>query len=242
MAAGGLPEDGELRLGPVVLPAGRRVLAEHGSGVPVAWATRQVVPDAGRVWSALSDLRGETGLVPVLLADDPAEDSGGFAFDSFFFPPADITELDHLDAAELLAGWWDRSLGEEEYDPRPPEAREHAPFGRRFPGLAPGQHAKLSMARLHEALGSLPPARVGLVAAGRPADVLPLVGWYGPQELPGPLPIAAVLRSWEARFGARLLSVDPGAQIRLLAERPPHDFETYLDRPARARETRARRP
>jgi hypothetical protein len=33
--------------------------------------------------------------------------------------------------------------------------------------------------------------------------------------------IGAVLRSWEDRFGARLLTVGPGAEIRLLVERPP---------------------
>lgn len=137
MAAGRLPEEGELRLGSVMLPAGRRVLAEQGSGVPVAWVTRQAVPDAGRVWSELSDACGETGLVPVLLADDPAEDSRGLFFDSFSCSPADVTELDHLDAAEVLAGLWNVSLpseAEEEYDtvlPRPVSMR---PSAAGFPG------------------------------------------------------------------------------------------------------------
>jgi hypothetical protein len=34
------------------------------------------------------------------------------------------------------------------------------------------------------------------------------------------LPTAAVLRSWKARFGARLLTIGPD-RIQLLAERPP---------------------
>jgi hypothetical protein len=33
--------------------------------------------------------------------------------------------------------------------------------------------------------------------------------------------IGSVLRSWEDRFSARLLNVGPGAEIRLLVERPP---------------------
>jgi Domain of unknown function (DUF4253) len=82
------------------------------------------------------------------------------------------------------------------------------------------------MPRLREVLGSLPLARVGLVAASRPADVLPLVGWSGPDWLPDTRPVAAVLRSWEERFGATLLSIGPGAVIRLLAERPPRDSGT----------------
>src|SRR5262249_17440842 len=55
----------------------------------------------------------------------------------------------------------------------------------------------------------------------RAADVLPTVGWCGSDQFQTPLPVAAVLRSWEARFGARLLTVGPGAQIRLLVGRPP---------------------
>lgn len=220
VAAGRLPEDGELRLGPVMLPAGRRVLAEQGAGEPVAWATRQVVPDVGRVWSALSDVHEQTGLVPVLLAAEPAEVPQGLAFDIFWDSPGDVTEVDHLDAADVLRRMWEGSLEPEEYDDRPPAAREYAPFGRQFPGLAPPEDGKLPMARLHEVLVSLPPARLGLIPAARPADVLPLVGWI-PSDWPGGmLPTAAVVRSWEARFGARLLTIGPG-RIQLLAERPP---------------------
>lgn len=50
----------------------------------------------------------------------------------------------------------------------------------------------------------------------------------GPVELPPAagssrtvMWIGSVLRSWEDRFGARLLNVGPGAEIRLLVERPP---------------------
>ena len=226
MAEGGLPEDGEPRLGPVTLPAGRRVLAEQGSGEPVAWATRQAVPDAGRVWSALSDVHEETGLVPVLLGDEPAEGPEGLAFDSFSCGPSDVTELDHLDAADVLQGFWDDALPEDDecWD-GPRLVQQRAPFSREFPGLAPGQDTRLGLDRLEAALGSLRPARVGLVAARRPADVLPLVGWSGPDWQPTSLPIAAVLRSWEARFGARLLKVGPGAEIRLLVERPPRGLD-----------------
>lgn len=223
----GLPDDGELRLGPVMLPAGGRVLAEQGEGEPVAWATIQALPDAGRVWSALSDAQAVTGLVPVLLAMEPAEVPGGLAFDGLCATPDDVTELDHLDAGDVLRQLWDDSLEPEEYDDRPPAARQSAPFGRQFPGLAPAEDGKLPMARLHEALGSLAPARLMLIPATRPADVLPLVGWT-PSDWPGrTLPTAAVLRSWEARFGARLLGMDPN-RIWLLVERPPRDSAAAL--------------
>jgi hypothetical protein len=50
--------------------------------------------------------------------------------------------------------------------------------------------------------------------------VLPLTGWT-PSDQSDALPIAAVVRSWEDRFGARLLEIG-FAEIRLLASRPPH--------------------
>ena len=35
-----------------------------------------------------------------------------------------------------------------------------------------------------------------------------------------------MLRSFENRFGARLVKIGPGAEIRLLVERPPHTLQT----------------
>jgi hypothetical protein len=67
MAMGDLPEDGELRLGPVSLPTGRRIVVPGDPGEPVVWATTQAVPDAGRTWQTLSDAQARAGLVPVLL-------------------------------------------------------------------------------------------------------------------------------------------------------------------------------
>ncbi len=73
--------------------------------------------------------------------------------------------------------------------------------------------------------GSTPAARIGLVAADRPADVLAVIGWealYPRGE--SILPFTAVLRSWEDRFGARLIDVG-FADLRLLVERPPRNLE-----------------
>ena len=65
------------------------------------------------------------------------------------------------------------------------------------------------------------PARIGLAVADRPADVLTRIGWTGAANgCLTPLPITAVLRSWEDRFGARLLQIGFD-RIRLLVERPP---------------------
>ena len=96
MATDTLPEEGELRLGAVMLPPGRRIVPPDGPGEPVAWVTTQPVPDPGRVWSALSDAHLETGLVPIVLTDGEKDE------DFFFSAPDDLAELDHLDAASVL--------------------------------------------------------------------------------------------------------------------------------------------
>jgi hypothetical protein len=96
-----------------------------------------------------------------------------------------------------------------------------APFGRKFPGLAPAEDTPLDPRELDEILGSLPARRIGLAPANRPADVLPLIGWSGAtNRYRNSLPIAAVLRSWEDRFGARLLEVGFD-DLSVLASRPP---------------------
>lgn len=220
MALSGLPEDGELRVGPVSLPAGQQITAGYELAVPVAWATAEWVPGPGRIWAALSDVQQETGLVPVLLAGlPPGEEDFGY--------PADVTELGHMDAASVLEGLWDgktnapgiASPGEDEERFEEHLRRTRAPFFRQFPGLAPPGETPLSREHLDTVLGSLPPRRIGLVPATRPADVLPLIGWT-PSDQSDALPIAAVVRSWEDRFGARLLEVGL-AEIRLLVSRPP---------------------
>ena len=286
--AGSLPEDGEAQLGPVRLPEGRRVIPpEHGQ--PVAWVTRRIVPDPGLIWSALTDVHGETGLVPVVVNDDADGD------DDLFTDPCDVAEIDRLNAAELLAARWQGHVGDDdeddegpgfpgtprvteylglkqpgqggnslfdivtavigavhdpeadaeltrlsELDRQSPEwqewaersgAREAGRAEIAFPGLAPATDGSLSGAARTAALRSLRPARICLAAANRPADVLAVVGWTCFDDpayddgIRNAVWIGAVLRSWENRFGARLLAIGPGAQIQLLVSRPPRTLE-----------------
>ena len=54
------------------------------------------------------------------------------------------------------------------------------------------------------------------------------VGWLTTEAWDPPLHLSAVLRSWEDRFGARLLQIGPGAEIRLLVSRPPRTQDAAL--------------
>lgn len=233
MAAGRLPEEGELRLGSVTLPRGKLIIAHYGEGDPVAWATVDPVPEPGRVWAALSGAHPQTGLVPILL--DSLNGDGKRPWDNGEFgAPADLSALEALEPGRLLEALWNDNLpSAEEETENPSFIRDRAPFTRQFPGLAPPAGTPWPPAarqdaldfllpRMRETLLPRPAARIGLVAADRPADVLAEIGWggvanYGPDFL---LTVTAVLRSWEDRFGARL--VDVGfAEVRLLVERPP---------------------
>jgi Domain of unknown function (DUF4253) len=219
-----VPADGELQVGAVRLPAGRRVHAGFESVTPVAWATTEPLPEPGLTWWQLSAQREDSGLAPILLAGLDHTTRRPWDVEEFG-EPADVSQVDHLSAAELLAECWSGETGggEEEEDEEFWEML--APFGLSFPGLAPATTSGLSPARLQAFLAALAPARIGLVPAARPADVLPRIGWNGSDRFDwNPLPIAAVLRSWEDRFGARLLEVG-FARIRLLVERPPATIE-----------------
>lgn len=233
MTGADVPEDGELQIGSVRLPAGRRISAGHGSGEPVAWATTERVPDSGRVWAALSQAQAQSGLVPFLLSGIDGAPERPWNTQEFR-DPDDLTELDHLDAAELLREDWLRQTTEyDDYDEEDEEyededfarsiAEEVAPFPRRqFPGLAQAEDHPLSADQFGRVLSGLGPARVGLVP-GRPADALPMIGWNA--ALVTAVPKAAVLRSWEDRFGARLLRVGL-AEFSVLAQRPPRTLES----------------
>lgn len=283
-----LLEDEPVRVGPVPLPAGRRVAPFEG-GQPVAWVTGVEVADPGRVWSALSDLRAQTGLVPVLLEGGEDEE------DYFFANPAGASQIDVLDPAVVLAALWE---GKHEEGASGPAVMFDAPLSMRFlgldrpppgghsladiagaifdvttdpaaneelsrlneidrrnagwpsvgageagpgaepesfPGLAPPATVPLTGAERDAALASLAPARIGLVPAARPADVPAAVGWvtFGvdPYEFGtirvtrNAVWVGAVLRSFEDRFGATLLKLGPGAELRLLVDRPPRTLE-----------------
>jgi hypothetical protein len=151
-----------------------------------------------------------------------------------FGDPGDVTGLDDLDAAVVLREQWLHQTTEYDgYDEEDEDyqdgdfardaAQAVAPFSRRqFPGLAAAEDHQPGAGQADQVLGELGPARVGLVPASRPADVLPRLGW---NEALDTAPIAAVMRSWEDRFGARLLRVG-FAQVSVLARRPPRTLES----------------
>lgn len=229
MDAGSLPGDGRgAVLGGVRLPAGRRVVVAGDPDRPVAWVTRCPVAEPGLVWSALYDAAPGTGLVPVLVGGVGDDDGDDFGFEA-----CDLAEVDRLDAGMVLSARWRGKMPSDLDEKYAPEGVSYfdafAPFSRQFPGLAPPAGESLSAGALRQVLQDYPAVRIALIPARRGADVLPLAGWnsgddyrdYEPYEQVAPAVwVAAVVRSWEDRFGVRLLHVT-GAEIRLLVQRPP---------------------
>jgi hypothetical protein len=187
------------------------------------------------MWRALSDIWPVTGLVPVTLTPPRPtrrlRERGLTGEDFGFWSPADISLVDQKPVQALLSSGWELDDGDDDRDFLAWYlARFRAPFGLEFPGLAPAGASRLPVAVLRDAVAAESPAHLGLVAAARPADVPPVVGWsvFGHDEIgPGArsLEIAAVLRSWEARFGARLLRIGADSRLRVLVERPPVTVE-----------------
>jgi hypothetical protein len=217
---GGLPADGEVQIGAVLLPTGKRICAgtpaagyNQGSGiawmadqeaaareyarahpgVPLLWATDEPVPDVGRVWQELHEMAPETGLQPItlaflgdtVLAMSDRDGLRGRPWDSGeLADPYPVSAAAEVDTMALLTECWEGCLGLDDDDPE--QFAKVSPFSREFPGLAPASDEPLSGAELAAALRMMRPARLGLVPASRPSDVLSKTGFAGSQRVRDP--------------------------------------------------------
>ncbi|MFG1966618.1 DUF4253 domain-containing protein [Nonomuraea sp. NPDC049028] len=89
----------------------------------------------------------------------------------------------------------------------------------------PGRDPDTAAALLAESLGAARPRLLGLVPATRGADTLTLCGWTGPLNHTNETEeISAVVRSWEERFGARVVTVGYST-LELSVAAPPTTLE-----------------
>lgn len=218
------------------LPPGRAV-HEVEAGVlvePILWIS-DTCPDAG-LWGALQVCRGRTGLWPLLLGGGSYE--SGSPWTTGELDPGLIKSRpgDH-DAEVLLARWWSvYATADEDDDMSVPERLAvTAPFGNRWPGLAPaGTLQEDPAARAAEfaehlvADSRLTAPRLGLSVSARGADAPADLGWGGPLNYENDTAqFSTVLRSWEDRFGARVIGLGP-AELYLSVAAPPTDADHAL--------------
>jgi hypothetical protein len=225
---GVLPPEGDAEIEGVWLPAGRLIRPGPPRGIarigrapePALWLSAEF-DDAPAAWLDLKDRLDGSGLVPLLLSTLEGQPDRPWAAGEL--SPEDTEVVDGLDLDEVIAELWAGGVPDPDEDPDE-TAELLAPFGRPFPGLAPATSRLAAPADLAAATASVDlPAGIGLVRAGRPADALVAAGWQGAANmLDSPAPLALVLRSWEDRFGARLMHLGFDT-MALLVERPVPD-------------------
>ncbi|MFJ9432060.1 DUF4253 domain-containing protein [Streptomyces sp. NPDC101490] len=217
------------------LPPGRIVPAgPDGPDAPVLWLSDG--PASPGLWARARAEHARTGLWPLLMDSRNPGDGEFRPWASGELSPGRMTSPGEHDPAGLLAGWWrDHTVVDEDDDPLPPDGRAAvtAPFGQRWPGLAPalppGPDPDVEAAEYAEFFASLRPhVRLGLVPAACGADALTVVGWEGPvNQDDDTAKFSAVLRTWERRFGARVVAVGFDT-LHLSVATPPERPEDAL--------------
>jgi hypothetical protein len=228
------------------LPPGRLidVTAEGPSDEPLLWcADGRARPGD---YDALLPARRAAGLLPLLLdvgGDESRPQAWGLRPEEASYPG------DH-DAEEVLEEFWEEYAADElapdaDYPGKEAVAEAVvenfgeqatydetiAPYGPEWPGLAPATEPESAVdpdvraAEIADSLADsgtwLKEPRLALVPARRSADIPAAIGWSGQINYEGDVArLCAVLRSWEDRFGIRVvaLTVD---QLVLSVAAPP---------------------
>ncbi|MFE2539619.1 DUF4253 domain-containing protein [Actinacidiphila glaucinigra] len=176
---------------------------------PLVWMSDGTVPDAAQWWKRLYADHARTGLYPVLLEypDDSFEPQAGQ-----YGAGADVVE-------------YFRDTWKEQPWPRFTQ----------WPGLAePGAAADSDA--VGGAAGELADRLVlegrarclALVQVGRSADVPAAVGWDRMSNRLTPERLSAVLRSWEERFGLRLVGFGHGSLYLSVAAPPTSVDQAHI--------------
>jgi hypothetical protein len=195
----------------LALPAGRLTDAtdEGPWHEPLLWHAD--APSAPGDWTAHHDACRPAGLLPVVI-----EVGGGQGGpQDWELMPADTSYPGDHDAEEVLTGFWEEYAAQDEPWPGPAPATVNAEQ----------TDADLLAAQLADSLlapgSSFKEPRLALVPARRSADIPAAIGWSGPANYESDTArLCAVLRSWEDRFGIRVLALTFN-QLVLSVAAPP---------------------
>ena len=198
------------------LPGGRLVApAGYPGAEPLLWVAD--VPAVAGEWARLAASPG-TGLRPVLL-EGLDEDRLDRPWLEGEFAPTGWRPLPAPAVEEFLAASFAGAFEDDEQFPDGPPP---------WPGLSPAltplaDPATVAAVLADELLTHGPRRHLGLVRAERGADVLAVLGWLGATNHDtAPAVLSSVLRSWEDRFGARLVAVGFDTVVVSVAA-PPTD-------------------
>ncbi|MFJ3924801.1 DUF4253 domain-containing protein [Streptomyces sp. NPDC090022] len=194
----------------VARPGGRRW--PRGRREPLLWVSDAPV-GVGALAAARSPALAAAGLQAVLFQERRGLE-GWWTRDEL--SPAAMSDPGDHHVEPVLRTWWAGVVPDPEEGEGPDGAGLIAPFGRDWPGLAEhgvaGEEdpdgAALALADELIRDGALPSPRLALIPAGRGADVPTAMGWRGPvNHVADTALISTVLRSWEDRFGARVVAL-----------------------------------
>ena len=210
----------------VELPPGRLVVPydEAAGPRPAYWLSDE--PGGGELWARLRMAHARSGLWPVLVSSSRGNPKVPWAAGEV--RPQPVAGIAGLHADEVLAAFWNEWVEDGS------DLRELEPFGRDWPGLAqasdggqePDEFADQFVRDNEDGT-----SRIMLVPAARGADVVTAVGWQGPLNFSEDMAaLSAVLRSWEDRFGARLVEI--GADTLALSVAAPPVAKEHAERVA----------
>ncbi|AYG78785.1 hypothetical protein DWB77_00893 [Streptomyces hundungensis] len=219
------------------LPPGRLITPAGSEGnAPVMWLSDGPTPTG--LWEKLHREHARSGLWPLLLTH-PANDPDFRPWATGELAPGQSSAPDFHDPEAVLRGWWNALVDGSPDHPQDAAERLQMlePYGPDWPGLAPTPRPAAGDAPADAAdaadavagwlLDHDPKLRIGLVRADSGAEALAACGWTGAARHADTGAIAAVLRGWEQRYGARLVEVGPGG-LRLSVTARPDGLEEAL--------------
>ncbi|MEV4218010.1 DUF4253 domain-containing protein [Nonomuraea sp. NPDC049725] len=190
----------------IAVPEGGMVWPDPGytgqgpAARPAFWMSDE--PVSGADWRRFHAEHPRSGLWPVLLDESAQPWSVGQVV------PDEPVQIDHFTADGFMAEVWQEWVSQM---PAQDALDELDPYGAICPGLAPPgtpvAHPD-EVAAWYAGVLAERGMPLGLVAAPRGADALAVMGWQGAlHHNEWMVPLAAVVRSWEERFGARVVGV-----------------------------------
>ncbi|WNZ09432.1 DUF4253 domain-containing protein [Streptomyces sp. 11x1] len=184
---------------------------------PLLWCADETATPG--TWAAVQPARRTVGLLPVLL--DVGDRQGGPR--DWELLPGEMSYPGDHDADEILAEFWDAYATVED-----PEWSGLAAPPASAPDTAPDPDALAveTADALVKDPSRLKDPRLALVFARRSADIPAAIGWTGPTNHENDVArLCAVLRSWEDRFGIRVVALAYDHLVLSVATPPTTEAE-----------------